>query len=366
MDKSTHFKILLSIGASNLGGAQQVFLNIAEVLKNNGFQVAVALPEGPLLNHIQTHHPDISIYELPNGFWGKVFFISRLQRSQKFDLCCPHLGNASLWFALSSLLVSMKLSCTFHNVIFSEKTHPLKQWILRRLYKFIFWRSQSVVTVSEYLKTDTEKKLGRSFEKFRVIPNGIPRLNHSPKPLYQKLTLGIVGRCTWEKGHLLLIEALSHLKDLELRCLILGDGPDLPKLQEAARQYGVEDTVDFLGWSDQVQKVINESVDIVVVPSLEEAFSLATLEAFSVSTPVIGSRCGGIPALVEHEVNGLLFEKGNAHDLAGKIRQMATSRERVPEMGARGYEKFLTGFTLETHQQLWLEHLKGLGESPRP
>ena len=246
MDKSTHFKILLSIGASNMGGAQQVFLNIAEVLKNNGLQVSVTLPKGPLLCHIRSHHPEIPAHELPKTLWGKVFFISKLMRSQKFDVCCPHLGNASLWFALASLLEPMKLNCTFHNVIYSENTHAFKKWILRRLYNFIFWRSQSLVTVSDYLKTDTEEKLGGTFEKFKVIPNGISTFSHSPKSPSQKPTLGIIGRCTWEKGHLLLIEALSYLKDLGLRCVVIGDGVELPKIKEAARQSGVEEAVEFL------------------------------------------------------------------------------------------------------------------------
>ncbi|MCB0406861.1 MAG: glycosyltransferase family 4 protein [Bdellovibrionales bacterium] len=360
MGKSRQLKILLSIGASNMGGAQRIFLNIIEILNSNDFDVTIVVPEGSLVKVIQSNHPDAHLFILPPSLLGKIIFISKLTRSQKFDLYCSHLGNASLWFALASSLTSSKLCCTFHNVIFSQKSPHLVRWAYKWLYKFILWRAYSVVAVSEYLKQDTEKKIGQSFEKIKVIPNGIPFYSHAKKSSINNLTIGIVGRCTWEKGHLVLIKALSQLKDLNLKCHIIGEGIELPKLKSVSQQLGVEDVVKFRGWSDNVQQTISESIDVLIVPSLEEAFSLATLEAFSVSVPVIGSRCGGIPALIDHNINGLLFEKGNENELARQIRKIATNPQKIPEMGAMGFKKFSKEYTLEKHKQRWLQYIKDL------
>lgn len=358
MKKSKQFKILLSIGASNLGGAQTIFLNVLDVLNSDDFNVKVLIPDGPLVATIRERHPQVSVQILPKSTIGKILFVTKQLRSEQFDIVCCHLGNASLWFAISSLFTHSKICSVFHNTVFNKKSSGLIKFLYKRLYRFILWRSHTCVVISDYLNEDFKQKIGLRSEKIRVIPNGISTFPHTEKAVSKPLCLGIVGRCTWEKGHLVLINALSRLKDLGLKCYVIGDGVELPKLISYSKTIQLEGVVEFWGWRSDTQRLIAQYIDVLIVPSIEEAFSLATLEAFSVSKPVIGSKCGGITSLLDHGINGLLFEPGNDTELAAHIRYLSNHPEKIPIMGKKGLEKFKSNYTIEQHKALWLEHIK--------
>jgi glycosyltransferase involved in cell wall biosynthesis len=94
-----------------------------------------------------------------------------------------------------------------------------------------------------------------------------------------------------------------------------------------AEQLGLEDRVHFLGYQDDVTPLL-QSLDIFVQPSRSEALSLSMLEAMAAGTPVVAARTGGIPEVIEHGTNGLLFDPGDSHDLAAQLRRMLNPIDR--------------------------------------
>ncbi|BBH20959.1 glycosyl transferase [Paenibacillus baekrokdamisoli] len=105
------------------------------------------------------------------------------------------------------------------------------------------------------------------------------------------------------------------LQKVPSRLLLVGEGPDLPKIQHKVRSMGIEDKVHFLGKQDDVAHVISIA-DLMLLPSEKESFGLVALEAMACGVPTIGSIAGGIPELVTNGETGYLSPIGDTDDMA--------------------------------------------------
>ncbi|SFI55121.1 N-acetyl-alpha-D-glucosaminyl L-malate synthase BshA [Paenibacillus sp. UNC496MF] len=105
------------------------------------------------------------------------------------------------------------------------------------------------------------------------------------------------------------------VREVPSRLLLVGEGPDLPKVQAWVRQLGLQDRVHFLGKQDDVAQVISIA-DVMLLPSEKESFGLVALEAMACGVPTIGSTAGGIPELVSHGETGYLSPIGDTDDMA--------------------------------------------------
>jgi glycosyltransferase involved in cell wall biosynthesis len=130
-----------------------------------------------------------------------------------------------------------------------------------------------------------------------------------------------VGRLAEEKGITFLLEAWRALPDVPL--LIVGDGPLRNSLREFAQRHSLR--VEFTGLLERVALArVLRSARSVIVPSLclEGGVPLTLLEAMAAGAPVAATRIGGIPELLTHEVDGLLFDPGNANQLTVAVRRL--------------------------------------------
>lgn len=99
------------------------------------------------------------------------------------------------------------------------------------------------------------------------------------------------------------------------KLLLVGEGPDLPKIRCKIETLGLQDKVFFLGKQDQIAEVISMA-DVLLLPSEKESFGLVALEAMACGVPTIGSQAGGVPELVVHGTTGYLAEIGNTEAMA--------------------------------------------------
>ncbi|MFC4808524.1 N-acetyl-alpha-D-glucosaminyl L-malate synthase BshA [Paenibacillus sp. GCM10023250] len=111
------------------------------------------------------------------------------------------------------------------------------------------------------------------------------------------------------------------VREVPSRLLLVGEGPDLPKVQAWTRQLGLQDRVHFLGKQDDVAQVISIA-DVMLLPSEKESFGLVALEAMACGVPTIGSTAGGIPELVSHGETGYLSPIGDTDDMAYNAIQL--------------------------------------------
>lgn len=131
--------------------------------------------------------------------------------------------------------------------------------------------------------------------------------------------------------------------EIPARLLMVGDGPERPRAVELAGQLGVIGRTQFLGSFPDVETVLGIS-DLFLLPSSNESFGLAALEAMSCEVPVVAARAGGIPEVVEDGVTGFLAPVGDVDAMAHAALQVLRDRDLYLGMGAAGRHAALTRF----------------------
>jgi glycosyltransferase involved in cell wall biosynthesis len=146
----------------------------------------------------------------------------------------------------------------------------------------------------------------------------------------------------------------------KIKLLVVGQGDLDICLKRQAVELGIEHAVSFLGLRNDVPNVL-AALDLFVLPSLSEGLSVALLEAMSAAVPVIASRVGGNPEIVQDGLTGLLVTPKAVSELTGHILEMINKRDRSKLFGERGRERvadvFTTAQMLNHYQELYEECL---------
>ncbi|MBP6964210.1 MAG: glycosyltransferase family 4 protein [Armatimonadetes bacterium] len=172
-----------------------------------------------------------------------------------------------------------------------------------------------------------------------------------------------IGRIEALKGVLTLLEACGRVGGFEVR--FAGKGPLLEECQRIVSDEHIENA-RFLGFQTgaDFRRQLAESRFVVLPSECHENCPMVILEAFSAGKPVIASNMGGIPELVEHGADGLIFEAGNADELASCMRRLIDDPAMASEMGRRGRAKVEERFSIEKYMESLLaiyERLLGRG-----
>ena len=154
------------------------------------------------------------------------------------------------------------------------------------------------------------------------------------------VVVGIAARLDPVKDISTLIRAFAkaHSVRPELRLLIAGSGAEMDLLKQLAEQLQVADHVCFAGWLTDVDSFYN-AIDVNALTSLSETFPYSLIEGCRFSLPTVASRVGGVPYLIDHGVNGLMFRAGDDDTLAAHLISMATDPDLRRRLGRRIFEK---------------------------
>ncbi len=340
------------------GGVEDHVNRLARGLGQAGIEVEVATTD--LLRDIPLQRID--------GALGSFPFRVRRFRAHKF-LDIPHgLGIAApamAWEALSSradllhahaygffptwagglggLLNRSAVVITPHSD--AGGSSVTKRWFDRVVPVFTLRRATRVIALTRREAAFLET-LGVHKDRIAVIPNGIDVGEFAgidtDRPSSGTATALYVGRIyPRQKGLETLLRALALLHPDELRLRIVGedwDGADT--LRALGRKLGLLHRVEFVGRVPR-DALIREyaRADLLVLPSLFEPFGIVLLEAMAAGLPVVASRVGGIPDVVEDDETGLLVDPSDPEALAGALRALASNPARRRTMGLRGRER---------------------------
>jgi glycogen(starch) synthase len=149
-----------------------------------------------------------------------------------------------------------------------------------------------------------------------------------------------VGRLAPQKGVSTLVEAAGLLKDPSARILLVGDGPERPKLERDAERLGVDDRLHFVGFfAHERLPAVLAHADLLVLPSLYEELGTVLLEAMQAALPIVASRTGGIPDLIEDGVNGMLVPAGDPEALARAIDRLLADRDLARRLSKEAQQR---------------------------
>ncbi|MEW6031472.1 MAG: N-acetyl-alpha-D-glucosaminyl L-malate synthase BshA [Bacillota bacterium] len=138
----------------------------------------------------------------------------------------------------------------------------------------------------------------------------------------------------------------SACRDLKARLVLVGDGPDVAKAHQEAARLGVGDRVRFMGRQEQVTEILSCS-DAFLLPSLEESFGLAALEAMAAGVPVVASRVGGLPEVVGEGEGGFLYSPDDTEAMAAGLRALLTDPDLRRSCGSLARERAFRLFSSE-------------------
>jgi glycosyltransferase involved in cell wall biosynthesis len=249
------------------------------------------------------------------------------------------------------------------------------RWVkgsLRFLKRFVAWaarRSDRVVAISTYTAAELRELADVPIE---VIPytTSLPTpepVPSAPLPVDGPPTVLFVGRLVERKGVPHLIEAVSLLRDRTVRLVIVGDGPERPRLEDAARRFGIADRVEFRGKISAAElQAAYARARAFVLPSVfdargdTEGLGVVALEAMNHGTPVLASRIGGIPDIVEDGVTGLLVPPGDVEALAGALRRLLDEPGLARKLGEAGRRRLREQFSWEAITARWEAVYRGL------
>jgi glycosyltransferase involved in cell wall biosynthesis len=203
-----------------------------------------------------------------------------------------------------------------------------------------------VVTVSASTKALLVAN-GVREKKIRLIYNAIESNDDNPGTPAEELrrrlgirrgeqVVGVIGRLSPEKGQTVFLRALARAARVcpDVKALLIGDGQDRSMLEDYCRDHGLSGRVIFTGYRENIADYYRV-LDVLVLPSLSEGLPNTVLEAMSFGIPVIATRVGGVPEIIQRD-EGVLVDPGDHDALADRMAELLQNESLRKTIGERG------------------------------
>lgn len=305
-----------------------------------------------------------------------MFRLAQFLRRERIDILHTHLFEPSVIGLHAGVLARTPMRLVTRH--YSDyHTRINKKWHVR-LDQLCTRLSDGVIAVSQHTADHMIEIEGAPRDKVHVVLNGIDfdRAKPSGPDAEERIRrefaaedsylLLIVARLHPEKGHHYLFEALREIRlrvDRPVRLLVAGTGPFDAAFRQEVRALGCEDIVSFLGFRKDAADLMT-TADLLILPSVAEAFGLALTEALYLGTPVVATRVGGIPEIVDDDVDGVLVRPADSKALADAIIELLNDSERRQRMAGAGRGKIVSRFRFENMVRSYEAIYAQLGTEP--
>ncbi len=258
---------------------------------------------------------------------------------------------------ISNCKSRFKVVATYHGRYHAPKINRLPfVWIFNKYAAyFLKYKAGKVITLTEDSVSDLVSR-GVPSAKIQKIYNGIHDIN-VPKEVRNKLrtewgidendfVVGVVSRLDPIKGISFLIHAIKRLVTndyLNLRLVLLGDGPQRAELEKLVLDLGLTNNVMFLGHRSDARESLT-AFDLFVLPSLSECHSISLLEAMCASLPIVCSDVGGNRETVTHNNDALVVEPKDIKELAAAIQYVAHDKQLLSTLGLNARKRYENEF----------------------
>lgn len=358
----TRIKVLHLLSSLNVGGREKVAIDIVNSLDRERFvPVLMSLRPGGSMRERVNDDVEVITYNKSDKLDFNAYReISNVIRKKNIDVLHTHNPGAFLYGFIGGKLGGLKkIINTEHGF---EYNLNLKKRIAERICR-------RFIALTIAVSDDVKKRLGSSGE-IRVLHNGIiiSDSDYSGERENQRRMLGIlpddivvgcVARLAYVKNHKCLLRAfrIAAEKENKLKLIIVGDGYLKEHLLALRGELSLEDKVIFYGETNNVCKVLH-SMDIFALTSVYEGVSITILEAMSCGLPVVATRVGGNPDVIEDGKSGILVKSEDAESAADAILKLAVSEQMRKNFGACGHkivkEKFNFIKTIKDIQDIYI------------
>ena len=339
-------KILVLVSSLNYGGAEKQAVLDANMLSEVEEVYIGTFQDGDLRQQLDERVK--VVYFQKRNYFSTALRLAFLIRSERIEVVHNHLYAPMIISALASLLVKVPVYWHFHGHHFEVRKWPLN--LLARL---------PMVKNTIFVCNALAAYFGEAFQfppnKSTVIYNSSQcRKTPATKSADGKIRIGFMGRLVGLKRVHYLIEVAVFLKKENIHqfeILIAGDGPERSKLEALAAERGVKTEVRFLGFRSDIENVYNQ-LDLFVLPSEEEALSLALIDAGRVGLPSLAFDVGGNKEIIRNGETGFIVD--SLEELKERTALLCNDEKLRNKMGAEA-EQYTRLFSEQNHRQSLLQ-----------
>lgn len=362
------FRLLWLIDSLALGGAEALTLSFARAVDPSLVRLRVvclkAIGGNPFEAELRDAGVPVSNLGADHLRDTRAFArLLRLLRVERTEWIHAHLEYASIWGAVAARLTGTPCVASLH--VAPSDPAGWRASLRRRIRVRCLnrWTRESLA-VSGWLR-DAWVEAGLDAGAVRVVPNGI-----DCEAVASRSRSRLRARCGWspearvvvsvaalrpEKGLDVLLDAAPAILSREPRArfLVVGEGAVRESLERRCRELGVARAFRWAGFRTDVRNLL-PACDVFVLPTREDAFPTAILEAMAAGLPVVASRVGGVPEMVEAGGTGVLVPPGSASRLADAVVGLLADRRRARGLGTVGRRRVREEFSTEA----WMGRLE--------
>lgn len=363
MTQPEKIKLAHVVDSLKYGGAENQVVQILNGLDPHRFERILVTFKEVETGLTHALDPEVQCFNMRYRRWGHVQCITklyRLFRLLKIDVIQAHMFWANLHVAIAAWFAGVPVMITTEH-----GRNPWKKIIHHSIEKDIISPLATMrVAVSKDI-WNIRVKHGVPEGKIIVIPNcvEIPEIKTTSR-YKDKLQIGTVGRLAPVKDYETLIMAFKKVREdgFNAELIFVGDGPERSKLEMEVQDLGLKEYVTFTGFQANVNAFLND-FDMFVLSSLREGIPVAMLEAMAMAVPVVATSVGGIPEVIEHNVDGMLVTTRNPEIIANALERLiqdSASRHRIGEAGRNKVIRFFSREAIcHQYEKLYIDLLNG-------
>jgi glycosyltransferase involved in cell wall biosynthesis len=342
-------RVMFVLSSMPVGGAETLLVNLTRRLDKTRFTPLLCCLQtlGPLGEELAGELPAFS--GLIHGKYDLLVLprLVRLFKRERVDAVVTiGAGDKMFWGRIAAHLAGVPVICSaIHSTGWPDVIERLNRTSL-----LTRWTDAFIAVADEHGRhlVDIE---GFPAQLVHVIPNGIDvdrfAATNSSSAMRQSLgvaadapLVGIVAALRPEKDHVLFLNTAAIIRDKvpAARFLIIGDGPERPRLEKLAAELSLRDAVQFLGNRSDVPELLN-SLDVFVLTSQMEASPVSIMEAMACGKPVVAPRVGSIDESVIDGVTGFLVEPGCSVQASDRILRLLHDPPLAQRLGRAGRER---------------------------
>ncbi|MBN2167832.1 MAG: glycosyltransferase family 4 protein [Actinobacteria bacterium] len=371
----SEYRLLIVNHAVEIGGAEQVLLRFLDYMDRGTFKAYAACPHpGPLTEALGSRgvkvfygfpsrrllsvrresvgKNKVSALLYPVDMASTALRLARLIKKEKFDLVLTNSAKADIYGSMAGWLAGLPVVWRLHDIVTREAFSRLNI-LLFRTAAWLF--TDKVLAVSEAAR-DAIINQGVKPDKVLCAYNGI-EITGFPVDTGNNVrtefgideaapVASMVCRIVGWKGPDRFIRAAADVSKRmpEARFLLVGDAifgeqAYVGELGELSRELGIEDKLIFTGFREDIPQIMSASDIVVHASVLPDPLPTVLIEAMSLGKPVIGSRDGGVPEIVEDGATGTLFTPGNISELSDAMFLLLSDRDKARQMGGKAMER---------------------------
>jgi glycosyltransferase involved in cell wall biosynthesis len=373
--RDRRINLMIAVESLHIGGAEIVIQRIAQTIDQRLFNLTICCMKTRGLIGDSMAQEGFEIIVLDNPENPRVRYLTtiklvKLLRSRRIDIIHTHTTDAFFEAAACTLVLPrVRLVHTFHFGNYPHITFQRK-WMEGISSRF----ADCLVAVGNMQREQLRATYGFRKRPVLCVWNGVSVAAKHDGRVFRKavgvenhVLIGVTATMILQKGLFDFLKVARRFRDEgdRVRFVVVGEGPLRAQLNGARRELDLEETVVFTGCVEHASEIAVPAFDVFFQPSLWEAMSIALLEAMAAGKPVVASRVGEAPYIVEDGQDGLLVDPGDIDGMTAALRQLVDDPGLRSRLGKAASEKATRQFTVKRMTRAYEEIYQALmGDGP--